>query len=174
MNSELYLDLDGVLCDFENGARTVVGKKHPNFDLTPEEEQQIAQVHDFWEKLDWQEGGRELWGYIKEYNPYILSAYASWDEVDSKRGKYIWIKENLGNIPNERIHLVRRSQKQNFAMRDGKSMILIDDFDKNIKEWRMAGGIGIHHVGVKSTIEKLKTLGYDKYNKGVINYESMG
>ena len=35
--------------------------------------------------------------------------------------------------------------------------ILVDDREKNIREWEAAGGIGIHHTGnFKETMEKLQ------------------
>ena len=53
-----------------------------------------------------------------------------------------------------------RSQKQKYAMSDGKPNVLIDDYIKNIKEWEAKGGIGVHHIDVASTMNKLKKLGY--------------
>ena len=37
--------------------------------------------------------------------------------------------------------------------------ILIDDRIDNINGWRELGGIGIHHVSTKHTIDQLKVLG---------------
>ena len=37
--------------------------------------------------------------------------------------------------------------------------ILIDDMQKNIDQWKAAGGIGILHTNAKDTIKKLKDLG---------------
>jgi hypothetical protein len=46
--------------------------------------------------------------------------------------------------------------KKDFA---GPKNILIDDRLDNIQGWRDAGGIGIHHVNAKHTIDQLKVLG---------------
>ena len=59
-----------------------------------------------------------------------------------------------------KIHLVKRAQKQSYAKTGDKPNVLIDDYDKNIKEWEANGGIGIHHTNVGTTIGKLKRLGY--------------
>ena len=55
-----------------------------------------------------------------------------------------------------------RSDKQRFA-RDGRTQapnILIDDHEKNIREWESKGGIGIHHTSVERTIARLKEIGF--------------
>ena len=46
--------------------------------------------------------------------------------------------------------------KKNYA---NANSILIDDMQKNIDQWRAAGGIGILHTSAASTIEQLKKLG---------------
>ena len=53
-----------------------------------------------------------------------------------------------------------RSDKQKYAMTDGKPNVLIDDYIKNIKEWEAKGGIGVHHTSVGKTISELKGLGF--------------
>jgi len=71
-----------------------------------------------------------------------------------------WLRKNLRLTQRSRIHLVLRSQKQNFAMTNNKPNVLIDDHEKNIKEWESKGGIGIHHLSVSNTLIELKRLGY--------------
>ena len=63
-------------------------------------------------------------------------------------------------IPKQRINLVKREDKQKYAMSDGVANILIDDYIKNIREWEAQGGIGIHHTSAKNTINSLKKLGF--------------
>ena len=70
-----------------------------------------------------------------------------------------WLKKNT-KFKNADIHLVMRSQKQVYAMTQGKPNVLIDDYIKNIKEWEAKGGIGIHHTNVGKTIGELKRLGF--------------
>ena len=38
--------------------------------------------------------------------------------------------------------------------------ILIDDYPKNVTQFRAAGGIGILHTNTSSTINRLKKLGF--------------
>ena len=53
-----------------------------------------------------------------------------------------------------------RSQKQAYAVTNGRPNVLIDDYIKNINEWEKKGGIGVHHTDVSKTISELKRLGF--------------
>ena len=67
-----------------------------------------------------------------------------------------WLTKNT-KVPRGKIHLVVRSQKKDFA-KGGN--LLIDDYEKNIKEWESAGGQGILHTNTNKTIQELKKLGF--------------
>ena len=41
----------------------------------------------------------------------------------------------------------------------GKGCILIDDMERNIKEWNEMGGTGIVNVSAEDTMSRLKELG---------------
>ena len=60
------------------------------------------------------------------------------------------------------MRIVLRKNKKNFAKdgRDGRPNLLIDDHLGNIREFEREGGIGVHHINAKSTIRKLKSIGY--------------
>jgi hypothetical protein len=65
----------------------------------------------------------------------------------------------LGNV--EHVYLVAREEKQKFAVNaDGTPNLLIDDYEKNIKEWVAKGGIGVRHINSMNTISQLRKLGY--------------
>jgi hypothetical protein len=58
---------------------------------------------------------------------------------------------NWGRHPHEEFLAVDRSQKRRYAKQaDGTPNLLIDDFDKNIAEWKSAGGIGLLYTGQNS------------------------
>jgi hypothetical protein len=161
-NAKIFLDMDGVLADFIKGVHDTTGEDFTSPDLNKGAKGKIkADIEaksDFWHTLDWQPGGQELYRYVKSSQPYILSAYANWDK-NCKAGKNFWIKKNL-MIPKQRINLVKREEKKDYAVIDGVANILIDDYIKNIKEWESAGGIGIHHTDTAKTINTLKKLGF--------------
>ena len=154
---EIYCDLDEVLVDFMRGANAAVGG---DFVKTDKDERwnKVNQTKGFWANLSWKPNAKRLHDFIIRYNPHALSAYTGRDNT-SKVGKIKWLKKNTG-FKRGNIHLVLRSQKKSYATTNEKPNILIDDYDKNIREWEAAGGIGIRHTDVGKTISELKRLGF--------------
>ena len=153
----IYCDMDEVLCAFLKGAKKAIGGDFPSEDKD-KRWKLISQTKDFWANLDWMPGAERLHDFITRYDAYILSAYSNRDR-NSKVGKMKWLRKNT-KFKRANIHLVMRSEKQIYAMTDGKPNVLIDDYIKNIKEWEAKGGIGIHHTNVGKTIGELKRLGF--------------
>ena len=153
----IYCDMDEVLCAFLKGAKKAIGGDFPSEDKD-KRWKLISQTKDFWANLDWMPGAERLHDFITRYDAYILSAYSNRDR-NSKVGKMKWLKKNT-KFKKANIHLVMRSEKQIYAMTDGKPNVLIDDYMKNINEWEAKGGIGIHHTRVGKTISELKKLGF--------------
>jgi hypothetical protein len=154
---EIYCDLDEVLVDFIRGADIAVGGNFVKMDKD-ERWNKVNQTKGFWANLNWKPNAKRLHDFIIRYNPHVLSAYTGRDNT-SKVGKIKWLKKNTG-FKRGNIHLVLRAQKKSYATTNGKPNILIDDYDKNIREWQAAGGTGIHHTDVGKTISELKRLGF--------------
>jgi 5'(3')-deoxyribonucleotidase len=154
---DIYCDLDQVLVNFMKGADKAVGG---SFVDSPKEDRwnKVNQIKGFWANLDWMPGAKRLYQFIEKHDPFVLSAYTGRDPT-SKVGKMKWLKKNT-NFKRSHINLVLRSQKQKYAITDGKPNVLIDDYIKNINEWESKGGIGIHHTNVSKTISDLKRLGF--------------
>ena len=153
----IYCDLDMVLVNFIKGADAAVGG---SFADTPKDERwnKVNQVKGFWANLEWMPGAKRLYQFIARYDAHVLSAYTDRDPT-SRVGKMKWLAKNT-DFKRSNINLVLRSQKQKFATTDGKPNVLIDDYKKNIVEWRAKGGIGILHTKVSETINELKRLGF--------------
>ena len=141
---EIYCDLDEVLVDFMRGADAAVGGSFVKMNRD-ERWNRVNQTKGFWANLGWKPNAKRLHDFIIRYNPHVLSAYPDRDP-NSKNGKMKWLKKNTG-FKRGNIHLVLRSQKKDYATTNGQPNILIDDYDKNIREWENKGGIGIHHTG---------------------------
>ena len=153
----IYCDMDEVLCAFMKGAKDAIGA-----DFVSSDKQKrwsiISNTKNFWANLDWMPGAKRLYKFIEKYDPFVLSAYSSRDPT-SKVGKYKWLSKNT-NWKKSHIHLVMRSQKQAYAVTNGRPNVLIDDYIKNINEWEKKGGIGVHHTDVSKTISEVKRLGF--------------
>jgi hypothetical protein len=150
----LYCDMDGVIADFERGYKELTGITTQQADANGAEAfwSPLSKAGaKFWITLKWMSDGKQLWDYIKEYNPILLSAPSR--EESSRLGKRVWAKREL---PGTKLILKPASQKQQHA---SPTSILIDDLQKNISQWEAAGGIGILHTNTSNTIKQLKQLG---------------
>ena len=155
---KIYCDMDGVLADFVKqwkiyhkqdpiAHKNKIGKKEFDkfLDGAPLE---------FWVDMDFMpdaRGGKVLWDKIKKYNTEILSSPA--ESEASRKGKQLWLNSKGINIP---LNLKKSYKKQEFA---APNHILIDDYKRNIDQWRAAGGIGIHHTTNAKTFAELKKYG---------------
>ena len=155
----IYCDMDGVLCDFKKHAEKATGVSIAKWSTLSKAEKwgPIKEDRYFWSTMPWMAGGKQLWNFISMYKPHILSAYVE-ESFDPNciPGKTKWLKTNIG-VSTDRINLVKRVQKQNFA---NKNSILIDDYNKNISDFKKRGGIGIYHTSTSNTIRELKKLGF--------------
>jgi phosphoglycolate phosphatase-like HAD superfamily hydrolase len=168
----IYLDMDETIVDWMDGANKAlerVGK--PSWNDTywtenySEEEAEklkwdiLNTTPQFWENLEFMPDGKALWNYVKKYKPHILSACGTLAKT-CKAGKMRWLAKNLGMSNLGDIHLVKRSQKKDFAKVNGKQTVLIDDFVKNCQEYVSHGGLAIQRTTTTEVIRKLKRLGF--------------
>ena len=150
----IYCDMDGVLVDFDQGYKNLTGKSTEEANAQGDETfwNPIKQAGaGFWIKLKWMPDGKQLWDFIKPFNPDLLSAPSR--EESSKIGKRVWKKNNL---PDTKLILTPARFKQKYS---GENKILIDDREDNIQQWKDKGGIGILHTSAADTIKQLKELG---------------
>ena len=150
---KIYCDMDGVLVNFDKGYFELTGidstENLPNDHTFWDPINKAG--YDFWFNLEWMPDGKRLWKYIEKYNPKLLSAPSR--QEDSRVAKLDWVYKELPGVD-----LILRSAKNKKEFAAPKS-ILIDDRIANINDWREAGGIAIHHVNTKHTIDQLKSLG---------------
>ena len=158
---KLYCDMDGVLTNFEARFEHYSG-------MHPQEYEKKYGLPAFWELIDIKIGvkfwigmdfmpqGKELWDFIKPYQPDLLTSPSR--DNNSRLGKNLWVKNNLSPKPKEIFSYSK--DKQRFA---NENSILIDDKKSNINEWTSRGGIAIRckNGDVNHVIEKLKELGYE-------------
>ena len=150
-----YVDLDGVLVDFEKGYETASGRKcgGPDDDTFWEP---VIRTPDFWINLEWMPGGQKLWEYVRQHHYVtILSSPGNHDKERAITQKRQWVRKYLGEDVN--IVFKYSKEKHHYAC---EHSILIDDWGENIVRWKNAGGIAVHHRGpVERTIRDLQRQG---------------
>lgn len=159
MEYKIFVDLDGVLVDFDKQA-AAIGFPVEQFEADNKVKSRFWHTigrmahhgYEFWGVMDPMEDAFDLWNYIKDRAPEILSATGHVGNAAVEKHK--WVATHLGDVT---VHLVRKSKdKAEFA---AAHHILIDDREKSIEPWVAAGGIGILHTSAAVTIRQLKELG---------------
>lgn len=158
MIRKIYLDMDGVLSDFERRYREIFGtdpalvRAHKQFSAHWTE---FVEGHHF-NCLDYHEGALELLEFLQGLDVEIEILSSSGGEKYHEiveQDKILWLIEHgIPYLPNI---VSGRSQKKLFAEAD---TLLIDDTENNIQQFIEAGGQGIYHTNVNETIAKLKEL----------------
>lgn len=164
----LYLDMDGVLVDFEGGYKRIARGKDFDQIAAQSDERTAQEVYHargvkFWSELDWIHGGKELYQAAKSLYEHvaILSSSGTRDELKGqtvKAGKMLWLNNNIPDMNVENVFIVNGKEfKQQYADR---MSILVDDVPVTIRQWTSQGGYGILHNAshYKKTIEELEDI----------------
>jgi hypothetical protein len=156
---KIYLDLDGVICNFEKKFVQYYGPlataKRDAKEWNKDWEDFIIHKKGF-EQLEWFPGGQDL---LK----YLVSTKMPIEILSSSGGEKFH-----GEVTAQKIHWLRkhgiqykanivpgRKKKAAYA---NDAAILIDDTEDNIHEFNQAGGVGILHKDSGKTIKTLKEL----------------
>ena len=162
---KIYLDMDGVLADFERGVRELCNfEAEKTQDEDPVRDElmwaEIKKIDHFYSKLEPLPGAKELFDLI--YGKYGEKCEILTGIPKARRGikhsaedKTEWVRRILSETV--KVNTVFKAEKKNFVA--GKGSVLIDDLEKTIIEWRESGGTGILHTDPESTLAQLKELG---------------
>jgi hypothetical protein len=152
---QLFLDLDGVLADFEGGA-------HQLLKMPPKEFQEghgpggfwkrLATAKDFYGGLELLPDAMELFNAVKHLDPIILTGLpiGKWAEPQ-KRG---WVERHF---PGTQVITTLARKKSTFCEQGDA---LVDDQERYREAWEAAGGIFIHHASAADSIDALGKLGW--------------
>jgi len=150
----LFIDLDGVLADFDKHFHQHHNKFFREFG-DEEAWTKLKEIPDFWLDLDPMFDAFELWNRIKTLHiPIVLlSSPGSHDEHRARFQKRLWVDKHLGrDVP---LILCAAKDKCKFA---GKDRVLIDDMNLNIDQWVNHGGHGILHVSAEDSLSQLRQI----------------
>ena len=156
---KLFVDLDGVMADLDKHVKEITGKSFEELrasgtGFTKFVKDQRDQGQTVFDTLDKMPDADQLWNYIEQHNPTILTA-TGYPEEKAKAEKIRWVYDNLQGFDGI-LTTISGADKHKYA---APNHILIDDRDKAILPWREAGGIGILHTSAADTIAQLKKLG---------------
>jgi hypothetical protein len=169
-NAIIYLDMDGVLVDFDKGALEVF----PDFPFLQEQEKNgvtnftnfvlranfyhaIRETEDFWLKLDYFEGALRLWELVENNFKYGFITAPIVSDTRCCIQKRQWLADGLAMCVTENFHCTA-DKSSIFDPTSPLIQVLIDDRVDNIESWRAVGGVGILHKNVDDTFQQLKNI----------------
>lgn len=149
----LFLDLDGVLVDFDRGYEQLSGlapeKKNDDVDWDL-----VNKTPAFYARLPPTPDAFLLWDFCKPYSPAILTGIPE-SVRTAEADKRKWVAKYLG--AGVTVLCCASKDKCQFG-RPGR--ILVDDWEKYRDKWLATGGAWITHTDAVSTIAALRALGF--------------
>lgn len=139
----LYIDLDGVMADFDGAFPLVFGLDHKS--LADDDMWHHINSHaSFFRDLPPMTGAVEFFRLVEHLNPVILTACPEFNYPDVAAQKRAWVRAHLSHsclvLP-----VLGGRHKPLFMHQVGD--VLIDDWGKNCEAWNAAGGVAIKHAG---------------------------
>ena len=159
----LFLDLDGVLANFDQGVHQITGS-YPHQLSVSQMWKAIARASGFFEHLSWMPQGENLWEATKIYQPTILTGLprGNWAEPQ----KRAWCARELGaGVP---VITCMAHEKIKWACdvsEPGETPVIVDDRPKHKTLWENKGGIFIVHKSVNESLTELRHLGFKIDNR---------
>lgn len=155
----IYIDMDGVVADFKSLIVETTGVDK----TTPEFWKELSEMQSPYYWLPTLEGSKKAVNKIKKLakefgltKPQFLTSLPiiTGNLATSHRDKVEWVFDNIGEYQVNVVHDWRLKKNFIFSPYD----ILIDDSERNCKDWKEAGGIAILHESWDKTILELKRL----------------
>lgn len=154
----LFVDMDGVLADFDAGYERHLGVKLDR----------RAYVVDGVDRVNWKAVGltrgfflgippmpdmHQLWDGVAHLSPTILTS-VPYSVPEAAANKIAWVNMHLGDVP---VICVSGSSRKEEHCRPGD--ILIDDYPKYRDRWEKAGGVFIVHTSAETSLRELDLIG---------------
>jgi 5'(3')-deoxyribonucleotidase len=160
MNKTIFLDMDGVVADWQIFVKSVVGRDLPEGQRWPDEDwRQLIQIQRIYRDLQPLPYAQELvarvlvLAQVSQYEVKFLTAVPRRNDFPyAFEDKVHWANNHFPGIP---VWFGPYSQDK--QRRAAPGQVLIDDRITNINEWRAANGYGIHHTGdFQATLQDLR------------------
>src|SRR5690348_6493457 len=151
--ARLFLDADGVLADFDEGARRLLGMTPRQYEASHGRGafwKRLAQAKNFYGTLPEMDDARMLFDAVKQLEPTILTGlplgkWAAPQKID-------WAAEHFPGVPI--ITCMARDKHKHMNRGD----VLVDDRENHRAAYEQAGVVFVHHKNAKDTIRQLSKI----------------
>ena len=168
----LYLDMDGVLCNFDKAYRKLDPEKADRKKF-----REAVFTYKIFEDLEFMPDTTELMNYVSKLDGITIEILTSMGTYDAEQGnaaryqKMRWLDSK--NIPYKANFVRAKQEKANFAH---DRAILVDDSIGCITPFNAKGGHGILHTKSSDTIQQIHDTirGIRGLSALKFGYDSMG
>ncbi len=149
----LFLDADGVLADFDRGARRLLGMSAKDFIAKQGRGtfwKRLANAGNFYGELPEMTDARILFDAVKHLNPTILTGLPLGKWAAPQKIK--WAAEHFPGVP----IVTCMARDKHLHMRPGD--VLVDDREKHRAAYEAAGVLFVHHKNAKQSLRELARI----------------
>jgi len=148
MQMRIFVDMDGVLADFDSGYAKAFGK-FGGKDADDVDWSKVRAISGFYSSLPPMPDFDVLWKAIVPYQPTILTGVPS-EVPEAAENKREWATKYVG--PHVDIITCKSREK---CLHGKPGDILIDDWEKYKHLWISMGGVWITHVSATESVRLL-------------------
>lgn len=150
----LYLDLDGVMADFDAHFPALFGVDHR--DMLDEEMWATINAHpSYFLDMPLCPGARDFFSAVRPFEPIVLTACPKSNYAHVAHQKREWVRRHLS--PDITVLPVMGGRNKALFMH-APGDVLVDDLDRNCDVWEAAGGIAVRHRDFSETTHRIGVL----------------
>ncbi|HEU4704258.1 MAG TPA: hypothetical protein VFS45_00910 [Sphingomicrobium sp.] len=149
----LFLDADGVLADFDSGARALLGMTPAEFEARHGRREfwrRIATARNFYGTLPEMPDARRLFDAVSHLKPTILTGLPLGNWAAPQKVK--WAAEHFPGVPI--ITCMARDKHRHMHSGD----VLVDDRDNHRAAYEREGVVFVHHTNAQDSLSQLARI----------------
>jgi hypothetical protein len=150
---QLFLDLDGVLADFESGVEELLGMSAADYEARKSKRDfwfRLMRAEDFYGSLPEMADARLLFDAVAHLDPVILTGLpiGKWAAPQKER----WVEAHFPGTPV--ITTMARDKHKHMETGD----VLVDDRETHRSTYEEAGMVFVHHKNARSSLKALRAI----------------